>query len=137
MPSKTTLGINEKLRVEFTMNKDGDNFSPPSFQGFQATGPSQMISNSWVNGKRSFSKSYTYMLIPTAKGTFTVGQATIEIDGKVYKTIPFKVTVGEPWLSQLADNIQPLPLLPQRQMTVQNAGKGIHLVAEVSEATLM
>jgi hypothetical protein len=27
--SKNELGINERLRVEFTMNKDGDNFRPP------------------------------------------------------------------------------------------------------------
>jgi len=29
--SKKTLGVNERLRVDFEMNKDGDNFVPPSF----------------------------------------------------------------------------------------------------------
>ncbi len=33
--SKAKLGINENLRVDFKMNKDGDNFSPPSFNGFR------------------------------------------------------------------------------------------------------
>ena len=33
--SKEKLGINERLRVEFTMNKDGDDFSPPDFEGFR------------------------------------------------------------------------------------------------------
>ena len=28
--SKEKLGINERLRVDFTMNKDGDNFTPHS-----------------------------------------------------------------------------------------------------------
>ena len=32
--SKETLGINENLRVDFKMNKDGDNFTPPNFSGF-------------------------------------------------------------------------------------------------------
>ena len=33
--SKSKLGINERLRVDFTMNKDGDNFNPPDFKGFR------------------------------------------------------------------------------------------------------
>jgi hypothetical protein len=36
--SKTTLGLNERLRIDFTMNDDGDNFSPPSFEGFRVVG---------------------------------------------------------------------------------------------------
>ena len=63
--SKKSLGINERLRVEFTLNEDGDNFKPPSFKNFKVVGgPSQSIKNSWVNGKRSYSKSYTYFLSP-------------------------------------------------------------------------
>jgi hypothetical protein len=31
--SKTTLGLNERLRVDFAMNIDGDNFNQPSFEG--------------------------------------------------------------------------------------------------------
>src|SRR5690606_809231 len=59
--SKDQLGINERLRVDFNMNKDGDNFEPPSFEGFKVVmGPSQSVSSSWINGKRSFSKSYSY-----------------------------------------------------------------------------
>lgn len=55
--SKEELGLNERLRVDFTMNKDGDNFKPPQFNGFNVVmGPSQSISSSWVNGKRSFPK---------------------------------------------------------------------------------
>jgi hypothetical protein len=29
--SKATLGLNERLRVDFFVNIDGDNFSEPSF----------------------------------------------------------------------------------------------------------
>ena len=56
--SKPKLGLNERLRVDFVMNKDGDNFTPPDFEGFQVVmGPSQSISNSWINGVRSYSKT--------------------------------------------------------------------------------
>ena len=143
-PSRTKIGVNERLRVEFSMNQDGDNFVPPSFQGFNASGPGQMISNSWVNGVRSFNKSYTYVLTPKAKGTFTVGQATIEIGGKTYKTSPFKIEVGEAVANpnpQQAPSYNPYnPYQRQQQQErdqqlAQKPGDGIHLVAEIANTS--
>ncbi len=121
--SKEKLGINERLRVEFTMNKDGDNFSPPSFEGFKVVmGPSQSISSSWLNGKRSFSKTYSYILVPTARGRFTIKQATIEIAGETYKTLPKTIEV-----TAAVDK-------PNSQKTVDDvADESLHLVAEVSK----
>ena len=56
--SKNNLGVNENLRVDFKMNKDGDNFNPPSFDGFRVVGgPNQSVSNSWINGVRSFNSN--------------------------------------------------------------------------------
>ena len=82
--SKTKLGVNENLRVDFKMNKDGDNFSPPTFNGFRVVGgPNQSVSNSWINGVRTFSKTYSYFLTPEKKGNYTIGQASIEIDGDI------------------------------------------------------
>nr|WP_299388119.1 BatD family protein [Allomuricauda sp.] len=120
--SKEKLGINERLRVEFTMNKDGDNFNPPDFEGFKvAMGPSQSISSSWINGKRTFSKTYSYILEPTARGRFNIKQATIEIDGEVYKTLPKTVVI-----TAAVDK-------PSDQKTVDDvADESLHLVAEVS-----
>ena len=94
--SKNQLGANERLRIEFSMNKDGDNFTPPNFQGFRVImGPSQSVSKSWINGVSSFSKTYIYILEPTAKGKFTIGQASIEIDGRTYRTNPITITVTD------------------------------------------
>ena len=101
--SKTKLGVNENLRVDFKMNKDGDNFSPPSFNGFRVVGgPNQSVSNSWINGVRTFSKTYSYFLTPEKKGNYTIGQASIEIDGDIYKTLPVKVQVTEAVESSLS-----------------------------------
>ena len=101
--SKTKLGVNENLRVDFKMNKDGDNFSPPSFNGFRVVGgPNQSVSNSWINGVRAFSKTYSYFLTPEKKGNYTIGQASIEIDGDIYKTLPVEVQVTEAVESSLS-----------------------------------
>lgn len=92
--SREKLGVNERLRIDFTMNQDGDNFNPPDFRGFKVIGgPNQSISQSFVNGKRSFQKKYSYYLQPNGRGNFTIGQATIEIQGQTYKTPPIDVEV--------------------------------------------
>lgn len=121
--SKNELGINERLRVEFTMNTDGDNFKPPSFDGFRVVaGPNQSVSNMFINGKRSFSKSYTYFLTPLKKGTTNIGQASIEIDGNVYKTSPVKVVVKD---------AVAIPKNPNDPNYI--ASENLHLVAELSK----
>ena len=120
--SKKQLGINERLRVDFTMNTDGDDFEPPSFENFTVVGgPSQSINNSWINGVRSFSKSYSYFLAPKKRGEFTIGQATIVIEGKTYKTLPVKITV-----TAAIDK----PKNPNDPNYI--ASEKIHLVAEIS-----
>ncbi|NER10127.1 Oxygen tolerance [Muriicola jejuensis] len=122
--SKEKLGLNERLRVEFTMNRDGDNFTPPNFEGFRVLmGPSQAISSSWINGVKSYSKTYSYTLAPTQRGVFTINQATIVIDGITYKTTPKKVEV-----TAAVDK-------PSDQLTADDiADQNLHLVAEVSKS---
>ena len=60
--SKNKLGVNENLRVDFKMNQDGDNFSPPSFNGFNIVGgPNQSVSNSWINDKLQLKLTVIYI----------------------------------------------------------------------------
>ncbi|MFL1894369.1 BatD family protein [Aquimarina sp. 2-A2] len=122
--SKKKLGVNERLRVDFEMNQDGDNFTPPDFSGFSVVGgPNQSISNSWINGKRSYAKTFSYFLAPTQRGKFTIAQAQIQIDGETYKTLPVRVevtaAVDKPKDGNNSDYI---------------ASENLHLVAEVSKA---
>ena len=120
--SKDRLGLNERVKIEFTVDKDGDNFIPPKFDNFRVVGgPSQSIRNSWINGKKSYSKTYSYFLSPTEKGSFEIGQASIEVDDEIYKTLPVRVTVTS------AVDIPTDPNDPNYL-----ADKNIHLVAEVS-----
>lgn len=121
--SKPKLGLNERLRVDFVMNRDGDNFNPPDFIGFKVVmGPSQSISSSWINGVRSYSKTYSYTLAPTAKGKFTIKQASIIISGETYKSLAKEVEV-----TAAVDK-------PSDQMTADDiADENLHLVAEISK----
>ena len=120
--SKAKLGQNERLRVSFEMNKDGDFFEAPSFENFEVLmGPSQSISSSFINGKRSFSKSYTYVLRPKKQGQLIIDSASITIDNTVYTTDPKTVLVTKP-----IDN-------PNAPKTAQDiADESLYLVATLS-----
>ena len=93
--SKSKLGLNQRLRVEFSVNKQGaDNFSPPRFNGFEVLGgPSQSVNQSWINGKVTYSQSYSYIISPTRKGNLTISGATIEYKGVLIRSNPVSVAV--------------------------------------------
>jgi len=125
--SKTSLGLNERIRIDFSMNADGDNFIPPNFEscGFKVvSGPSQMVSQSWINGRSTFNKAYSYTLMPMKKGSLIIKQASIEINGQNYKTTPLKITV--------TDAVD-LPKDPNQEPTVR-ADDNLYLVADISKA---
>lgn len=120
--SKSTLGVNERLRIDFIMNEDGDNFTSPDFNGFTViAGPNIQQSREWRNGIKSYKKIYSYFLAPKKRGTFIIKQATIEIKGEIYKTATIKVEV-----TAAVD----IPKDPNDPNYI--ASKNIHLVAEVS-----
>ncbi len=122
--SKTMLGLNERLRIDFVMNMDGDNFNQPSFEGFRIiAGPSQQVSQSWINGKSSFEKIYSYYLLPQQKGNLIIKQATIEYNGQIYKTSPIKITVTN--AVQEARNPDDAPQV--------SADDNLYLVADISK----
>ncbi len=122
--SKTKLGINERLRVDFSMNADGDDFSPPNFEGFKVVGgPFQQISQQWINGRGSFNKSYSYILLPAQKGNLTIKSASIDINGQIYKTAPVRIVVT---------NAIEIPKDPSEEPQV-NANNELHLIADISK----
>ena len=123
--SKNKLGVNQRLRIEFSVDKQGgDNFSPPNFANFKVVGgPSQSVSQSWINGKVTFSQSYTYIIQPKRKGAFSIASASIKVGGKFIKSEPVKIIV--------LDAVE-IPKNPNDPNYV--AQQNIHLVAEISKA---
>ncbi len=134
---RDVYGLNERFPIAFSINNEGDNFQGPKFPGFKAEGPfinkgnqtSITIINGKMTQKREITTQVVYYLTPTKKGTFTIGSASIEFNGTVYKTVPIKITISDP--------IQ-MPSYPgqnQRQQQNYNFGEGIHLVGELSTKT--
>ena len=97
--SKDKLSTNERMRVSFTIYSNTPNikqssFRPPSFKDFhKIMGPSTSQEVSIVNGRASSSFAYSYILQPTKTGSFTIGPASVNVDGKTYRTKPIKITV--------------------------------------------
>ena len=124
--SRNTLGLNERLRVDFIMNVDGDNFVQPNFEGFRViAGPSQQISQSWINGRSSFEKIYSYFLLPLQKGNLVIKQAVIEFNGQLYKTAPVRIKVTEAVQQQADPNDPSAPQI--------SADDNLYLVADISK----
>lgn len=126
--TRDAIALNERLRVEFKMNVDGDSFRPPNFSGFTiASGPITGISQSYVNGKGTFTKSYTYILAPESTGSKSIGSATMSYKGEEYSTTPFNIRISQ----SIEDPRETTGNEPIREI----AGQNIHLVAEVSNAS--
>ncbi len=123
--SKNKLGVNQRLRIEFSINKQGaDDFTPPAFKNFRVVGgPSQSISQSWANGKASYSQSYSYIIQPRKKGEFVIPSASIQLNGKTIQSKPVKVIV--------LDAVE-IPKDPNDPNYI--AQQNIHLVAEISKS---
>ena len=102
-PATVAQGVN--FTIAFTLQADGSgsNFAPPALNNFSVlSGPNtstqtniQMSGNGVV---RSTVTSYSYILRANSTGDFTIGAASIVVDGKTYKsnTLPIKVTAGQP-----------------------------------------
>ena len=98
-PALTALG--RPFNVAFTIDAEPEqnSFKAPEFEeNFDVVaGPSTSVGRSmqFINGKQSSSYNYTitYALMPRESGTFTIGAASVKVDGKTYTTRPMLVEV--------------------------------------------
>ncbi len=93
------------FEVSFTLkNADGDQFRPPSFKDFiVVSGPSRSMRRSIINGRRSMETGFSYTLQPRSAGRFTIGSASIVVDGKTLQTKPVNIEVIEGRTSAASD----------------------------------
>ena len=92
--SKTTLGEGERFRLEYKFNGSGDEFSPPKFDGFRIlSGPNQSTSMQFVNGRSSYSISYSYVLMALKEGNYTIPAATIKSGADIIRSNELNINV--------------------------------------------
>lgn len=94
--SHQVVEVGQRFQITFTVNSRGGNFTPPDFNDFRLLGgPNQSQSMQYINGQVSHSTSLSYILAATEEGTFTIGAASITVDGESYETNPIEIKVVE------------------------------------------
>ena len=110
-PSQVVVG--KPFQLTYSVNQRAKDLQAPEFTDFDyLAGPytSQSSSTSFVNGKRtsSFQLTYTYTLMATKEGTFTLQPAKITISGEQYTSNGVRITVlpadEQPSSSQQSSN---------------------------------
>jgi len=96
--AKNVIVIGEQFRLNYSVNAQGNSFTPPSLGAFSVlSGPNQSSSTQMqiVNGKVTQSVSYTFSYILKAKkeGNFTLDPASITVEGQTYKSNPLKIRI--------------------------------------------
>ena len=95
-PAQVIIG--RPFQLSYSVNQRAKDLRAPEFTDFDyVAGPytSQSSSTSFVNGKRtsSFQMSYTYTLLASKEGSFTIPPATIKVDGEQYTSNGVRITV--------------------------------------------
>lgn len=94
-----TVVKGQQFRLTYTLNKEGKDLRLPSnMDGFEILfGPSVSTSYSQqtVNGKTTSesSVSYTYILVADKEGSYTIGPASVKVDGATYTSNSVQIKV--------------------------------------------
>ncbi len=106
---RTVIGLNQQFTFSVEISGEGSNSAPnpqlPSMDNFAAllgSGSSQNIQ--LINNTMSVSKTINYYFQATAVGEFTIGPATVALNGKTYNTDPISIEI-----QQSAASSQPTP----------------------------
>ncbi len=104
--------VGKPFQLTYTVNQRSRDFRAPEFTDFDVlSGPytSTSSSTSFVNGRRtsSFEQTYTFMVMALQAGTFTIGPATVKVDG-----------------NQVQSNGVRIQVLPEDQQPAQQGASG-------------
>ena len=95
-PNQVIVG--RPFQLTYSVNQRSRDLRAPEFTDFDyLAGPytSTSSSTSFVNGHRtsSFTQTYTYTLMAQKAGTFTIGPATVKVDGENVQSNGVRITV--------------------------------------------
>jgi BatD DUF11 like domain len=92
--SRTQVGVGEQFQISYSINGNGGNFRSPEMRDFAIlSGPNQSSSMSFVNGNMSQSLSFSYILAAQKEGKFTIGPASIVVNGKTISSKSLTIEV--------------------------------------------
>lgn len=90
--------VGRPFQLTYTVNQRSRDLRAPEFTDFDVlSGPYSSTSTniSFVNGRRtaSYEQTYTYMIVAKKAGTFTIGPATIKVDGEQVQSNGVRIQV--------------------------------------------
>lgn len=133
--SKQSVATGEQFQITYSFNASGRSFQGPDLSEFQVlSGPNQSTSMQIINGNVSQSVSFSYYLAAKNPGTFKIGPASIEYEGKriASNVIQLSVTKGAPPAQQQSRG--------SGQGNQQNyglTGRDVFIRAAVSKSSLL
>lgn len=96
--SKSEVGTGEQFEVTFSVNGNGDHFTPPNLSRFVVlSGPNQSTSMTSINGATTVSNSISYIMMAAKEGDYIIGPAFVIVNGSRLATngIRLKVVKGQ------------------------------------------
>jgi HEPN domain-containing protein len=91
---KNPVSVSDVFTLKITLTNGKGNIESPDLNDFQVVfGPSRSSSYRILNGRQSSAITFSYTLRPKQTGTFEIGVAKANVDGKVLTTSPIKVEV--------------------------------------------
>ncbi|SMC32193.1 BatD family protein [Moheibacter sediminis] len=99
--NKTEVSVNERFSIQFVLSSDERNLRVdqpiklPDFNGLNQLAESQQSNFQIVNGQILNQSGLEVILVADREGEYTIGAASLVIDGKRYKTKPITITVKQ------------------------------------------
>lgn len=91
---RNVVGSGQSLKLTITLEGSRNPIQNPDIDGFVIVqGPFESNNFSWVNGKMSSTVTRQYVLRAGEPGTYTIGPAKVEANGKVFSSKPITITV--------------------------------------------
>ena len=121
-------------RFEYSVEVSGKSTSLPDveypdFNDFYVlSGPNSSTSIQFMNGSMTSSKTLSFVMQPRAKGKFTIGKATINLNGKTYESKEITITVQK----GSARPQQPQQQAPKTREDPEVSGQDLFLKTKVS-----
>ncbi|MEJ2544927.1 MAG: BatD family protein [Calditrichaceae bacterium] len=131
--SANVLTVDDRLQYSVEVSGKSTSLPDVDFPDFKdfyvLSGPNTSTSIQFINGSMTSSKTLSFIMQPKAEGKFTIGKATIKVDGKTYSSEEIAITVQKGSGNQQKQ--QQRPEVKNRE-DPEVSGKDLFLKTEVS-----